>query len=90
MSALKPIRTDGDLDAALARMEEIFDAEPGSAEDDELGILLDLVEFYEDKHYPIEFPDPIRLMRVRQAEAAILNAATAENLDSLGFGMKES
>ena len=64
MSSIKPIRTDEDLDAALARMEEIFDAKPGSAEDDELGVLLDLVECYENKHYPIEFPDPhiVKLM----------------------------
>ena len=33
---MKPIRTDEDLDAALTRLEEIFDAEPGSVEDDEL------------------------------------------------------
>ncbi len=57
MSSLKPIRTDEDLDAALARMEEIFDAEPGIAEDDELGVLLDLVECYEDRRYPIGLPD---------------------------------
>ena len=60
MSQIKPIRTDEDLDAALARIEEIFDAEPGTPEDDELGVLFDLVELYEDKHYPIEPPaDPI-------------------------------
>ena len=64
MSSIKPIRTDEDLDAALARMEEIFDAEPGSAEDDELGVLLDLVEYYEDKHYSIEFPDPISSIEI--------------------------
>ena len=59
MSALKPIRTDEDLDAALSRIEEIFDAEEGTPEDDELGVLLDLVELYENKHYPIGPPTPI-------------------------------
>ncbi len=58
MSSIKPIRNDADLDAALARIKEIFDAEPGNPKDDEIGVLLDLIEFYEDKHYPIEFPDP--------------------------------
>ena len=56
---IKPIRTDEDLDAALARIEEIFDAQPDTPEDDELGVLLDLVEHYEDKRYPIGAPDPI-------------------------------
>ena len=50
---MKLIRTDEDLDAALARMEEIFYAESGSAEDYELGVLLDLVKHYEDKHCPV-------------------------------------
>lgn len=60
MSNIKPIRTDEDLSAALARIEEIFQAEPGTPEDDELGVLFDLVEHYEDKHYPIGPPsDPI-------------------------------
>ena len=59
MSEIKPICTDEDLDAALARIEEIFEAEPDMPEDYELGVLLDLVEHYEDKHYPIEPPDPI-------------------------------
>ena len=57
MSSIKPIRSDEDLDAALARIEEIFHAEPGTPEDDELGVLFDLVEHYEDQHYPIGPPD---------------------------------
>ena len=56
---IKPIRTDEDLDAALARIEEIFDAQPDTPEGDELGVLLDLVEHYEDKHYPIGAPGPV-------------------------------
>ena len=56
MSSIKPIRTDEDLDVALKRIEEIFHAEPGTPEDDELGVLLDLVEYYEDKHYPVGPP----------------------------------
>ena len=71
MSSIKPIRTDEDLDAALARMEEIFDAEPGSAEDDELGVLLGLVEYYEGKHYPIEFPDPISSIEIRMEQQGL-------------------
>ena len=31
-------------------------------DDDEIGVLLKLVEEYEDKHNPIEFPDPISSM----------------------------
>ena len=60
MSSIKPIRNDDDLTAALKRIEEIFHAEPGTPEDDELGVLFALVEHYEDEHYPIGPPsDPI-------------------------------
>ena len=69
MSTIKPIRTDKELDAALARVEEIFDAEPGTPEDDELGVLLDLVEHYESRHHPIGFPDPISAIEFRMEQA---------------------
>lgn len=60
MSSIKPIKNDADLDAALKRIDEIFHPEPGSPEDDELGVLVVLVEDYEDQHYPIGPPaDPI-------------------------------
>ncbi len=69
MNAIKPIRSDEDLDTALARIEEVFDAVPGTPEDDELGVLLDLVELYESKHEPIPDPDPISAIKFRMDQA---------------------
>ena len=69
MNTIKPIRTDEDLDAALARVDEIFDAEPGTPEDDELAVLLDLVEFYEERHHPIGLPDPVSAIEFRMDQA---------------------
>ncbi len=66
---IKPIRTDEDLEAALARIEEIFDAEAGTPEDDELGVLLDLVELYESKTVDIGYPDPISAIEFRMDQA---------------------
>ena len=59
MVSVKPIRTDEDLDRALARVDEIFHAKPGTPESDELDILVRLVESYEDEVCPIETPSPI-------------------------------
>lgn len=60
MVRVNPIRTEEDYDAALARVWEIFQAEVGTPEGDERDILVDLIECYEDKHYPIGPPtDPI-------------------------------
>jgi HTH-type transcriptional regulator / antitoxin HigA len=65
--ALKPkvIKTEADYEAAMARVEEIFDAKPGTASGEELELLLLLVEKYEEKVYPIGLPDPITAIRFR-------------------------
>ncbi len=65
---VKPIRTEKDYDAALARIEEIWDAEPGTRESDELDVLSILVEAYEEKHYPIDPPDPIEAIKFRMEQ----------------------
>ena len=49
----KPIRTEADYQAALACIDELMDAAPGSREGEELDILADLVDLYETKHEPI-------------------------------------
>lgn len=65
---LKPIKTEGDYQEALKRMEAIFDAEPNSKEGDEADILSMLIENYENQHYPIEAPDPIEAIKIRMEE----------------------
>ena len=54
-----PIRTEADHSAALARIEALWDAKPGTPEDDEFEALSILVAAYEDKHWPILPPDPV-------------------------------
>lgn len=49
-NTIKSIRAEQDYEAALARINALMDAKPGSAEFDELDVLADLVEFYESKH----------------------------------------
>ena len=59
MADVKQIRTDEELDAALARIGDLLKANPGEPEYDELNVLSDLVEAYEDKHYSIGMPSVI-------------------------------
>ncbi len=68
---IKPIRTDKDYEAALARIAEIFDAEPDTSDGDELEILASLVEVYEKKHYPIGMPDPIEAIKIRMEDLGL-------------------
>ncbi|MDJ0724628.1 MAG: transcriptional regulator [Prochloraceae cyanobacterium] len=56
---LRPIKTELDYQNALKEIEQLFDVEPRSPLKDRLDILATLVEAYEQKHYPIEAPDPI-------------------------------
>jgi len=65
---LKPIKTEADYRSALKRLEEIFDAKLGTQESDELDILGLMVDDYENKHYPIEAPDPIEAIKIRMEE----------------------
>jgi HTH-type transcriptional regulator/antitoxin HigA len=68
---LKLIKTEEDYKQALARLEEIFDALPNTKESDELEIISMLIEKYEEKHYKIEFPDPIEAIKSRMEQMGI-------------------
>ena len=71
MQAVRRIRTDADLERALARIEEIFDAEEGTGESDELDVLADLVELYESKREHFEHPDPVSAIEFRMDQAGL-------------------
>lgn len=61
MDNIRPIRNDEDLEWAIAEVARYFEhePEPGSADAERFDVLSTLIEAYEDKHYPIETPDPI-------------------------------
>ena len=59
MANVRPIRTEADYEAALARVAELMDAREGTAEGEELDVIVDLVEVYENKHVPMGYPDPV-------------------------------
>ena len=65
---IRPIKTEEDYNIALKRLEDIFDAKIGTPESDELEILGLIVDDYENKHYPIEAPDPIEAIKIRMEE----------------------
>ncbi len=51
---IKPIRNQQDHEAALRRIESLWDSKEGSPEFDELDAWATLVEEYEREHYPVE------------------------------------
>lgn len=58
-----PIKTNSDYQNALQEIEGLMMAKLGTDEGDHLDILVTLVEDYERKHYPIDFPDPIAAIK---------------------------
>ena len=65
---VRPIRTEEDYDAALAQVDTLMDAIPGTPEGDRLDVLVTLIEAYEARHWPIGAPDPIEAIRVRMEQ----------------------
>ncbi len=53
----KAIKTKKDYEKALARINHLMEADPGTPEGDELDRLVTLVEKYEKVKYPIDPPD---------------------------------
>lgn len=71
MAEVKPIRTESDYAAALARVDELMDAEVGSPEGEELDVLVDLVELYESRHEPMGYPSPVAAIEFRMEQAGL-------------------
>lgn len=60
---IRPIRTRRDYERALARIDQLMDARRNTPEGDELDVLATLVEAWEDKHEPIDAPEPVEAIR---------------------------
>ena len=77
------INTDADLEAALAEIETLFEAEPESAEGDRLLVLTALVEAYEEKQYAVPAPDPVAAILYHLESRGLLYKSLTPYLGSL-------
>lgn len=61
---IRPIKNDDDLAWAIQEVSAYFEdqPEPGTPEGDRFDVLSELIEAYEDKHYPIDAPEPIEFL----------------------------
>src|SRR5437016_5381822 len=63
MMEIRPIKTERDYRRALKRIDKLMDARPNTLRGDTLDVLATLIEDWEQKHYPIDAPDPIEAIR---------------------------
>ena len=60
---ITPIKSQRDYHRSLKQIEGLMTARRGTPEGDRLNILVTLVEAWEAKHYPLDFPDPIEAIK---------------------------
>lgn len=68
---IKPIRTKTDHKAALKEIESLMMAKLGSPEGDRLDVLVTLVEAYENRHFPLDLPDPVEAIKFRMEQSGL-------------------
>jgi len=86
---VKPIKTEKQYEAALARAYELMqgDIKEGSAVSDELEVLSILINAFEQVHYPIPSPNPLDAIRFRLDQMGI---SEKELGDILGYRSRKS
>jgi HTH-type transcriptional regulator/antitoxin HigA len=62
---IKPIRNERDHERALRRVEELWNSPEGSPQSDEMGILVTLIDAYDESIYTIDLADPIEAIKFR-------------------------
>lgn len=65
---IRPIRTEQDHRAAVARIEKLMSAAPDTPEGDELDVLATLVDAYEARHDALDAPDPVAAIQFRMEQ----------------------
>ena len=67
----KILKTEAEYSTALAKVESLMDANPGSKQEEQLELWSLLVERYEQERHPIDFPDPIEAIRFRMEQEGL-------------------
>jgi HTH-type transcriptional regulator/antitoxin HigA len=68
---LKPIRTEADYENALAEVRALWGAKSGTPKGDRLDVLATLIDAYEEKHHPMDPPDPVEAIKFRMEQQGL-------------------
>jgi HTH-type transcriptional regulator / antitoxin HigA len=67
----KAIKTEAELTKALAHVNTLMDAAPGSKTEAELEVWSILIEKFEEEHFPMEASDPISAIEFRMDQMGL-------------------
>ena len=67
----KVLKTEDDYNKASLRLMEIFHAEPNTAVNDELDLLMVLVKDYDDKNYHLPELDALEVIKYKMEEMGL-------------------
>jgi HTH-type transcriptional regulator/antitoxin HigA len=81
------INSKTQYEKALQRFEEIFLAKSSTKEGKEAQLLALVIKDYEDKHFVIESPDPVEVIKYRMEE---MNLSKTELGKILGYSTRVS
>src|SRR5436190_20355158 len=68
---IAPIKSQRDYRRVLGEIEGLMNARRNTAEGDRLDVLVTLVEAWERKHYPLDFPDPVEAIRYHMEQSGL-------------------
>ncbi|QMW06285.1 helix-turn-helix domain-containing protein [Spirosoma foliorum] len=74
----RSIKTEQQYNEAIALIETLIDAEPGTPEMDLLELVSILVHDYEQREFPIETLDPIEAIKYQMEELGVTTVEMAE------------
>ena len=77
---IRPIRNEADYEAAMERIERLWDADPGSEDAETLEVIAVLVDAYEREQVEILPPDPIDAILFRMEQQGMARADLQEVL----------
>ncbi len=82
------LKTENEYQQALKEIESLMNnAEPNTAEGNRYELLCLLVGDYEDKHFPIDDPDPIEMIKFRMDQ---LNLKSKDLGEIIGYKQRAS
>jgi len=78
----KAIKSAAAHAAALACVESLMDAAPGSPAETELEVWSILIEKYEEEHFPVSAPDPIAAIEFRMEQLGLTRTDLLRHIPS--------